>query len=109
LKKNDDHLAQIQELLGKMPRQVALSGKFSKNFFNSQCDLRYIKSLKYWPLKDVLREKYKFAEKDAYEISDFLLPMLNMSPRDRATARQSLQNPWVKDVDPNDFRTVLTK
>jgi len=105
--KNDDHLAQIQELLGKMPRHVALSGKFSKNFFNSQCELRYIKNLKFWPLKDVFREKYKLSEKDANEISEFLLPMLNMCPRDRATARQSLQNPWVKDVDHNDFRTVL--
>lgn len=105
--KNDDHLAQIQELLGKMPRHVALSGKFSRNFFNSECELRYIKSLKFWPLKDVFREKYKFSEKDALEIADFLLPMLNMCPRDRATARQALQHHWIKDVDPNEFRTVL--
>jgi len=90
-----------------MPRHVALSGKFSRNFFNSHCELRYIKNLKFWPLRDVFREKYKFSEKDAQEISEFLLPMLNMCPRDRASARQSLQHPWVKDVDPNDFRTVL--
>jgi len=105
--KNDDHLAQIQELLGKMPRHVALSGKFSRNFFNRHSELRYIKNLKFWPLRDVLREKYKFAEKDADEITDFLLPMLNMCPRDRVTARQALQHLWVRDVDVNDFRTVL--
>ena len=28
--KNDDHLAQIMELLGKMPKKVALSGRYSK-------------------------------------------------------------------------------
>jgi serine/threonine protein kinase len=28
--KNDDHLAQIMELLGKMPRKIALSGRYSK-------------------------------------------------------------------------------
>jgi len=105
--KNDDHLAQIQELLGKMPRNVALSGKFSRNFFNRHSELRYIKNLKFWPLRDVLREKYKFPEKDADEITDFLLPMLNMCPRDRVTARQALLHFWVKDVDVNDFRTVL--
>jgi len=107
--KNDDHLAQIQELLGKMPRHVALSGKLSRNFFNRHSELRYIKNLIFWPLRDVLREKYKFPEKDADEITDFLLPMLNMCPRDRVTARQALHHPWVKDVDVNDFRTVMKK
>jgi serine/threonine-protein kinase SRPK3 len=28
--KNDDHLAQVMELLGKMPRKIALSGRYSK-------------------------------------------------------------------------------
>lgn len=28
--KNDDHLAQIMELLGKMPRKIALSGRYSR-------------------------------------------------------------------------------
>jgi serine/threonine-protein kinase SRPK3 len=28
--KNDDHLAQIMELLGKMPKKIALSGRYSK-------------------------------------------------------------------------------
>ena len=32
--KNDDHLAQIMELLGKMPGKIALSGRYSKVNFN---------------------------------------------------------------------------
>jgi len=32
--KNDDHLAQIMELLGKMPRKIALSGRYSKVKYN---------------------------------------------------------------------------
>jgi serine/threonine protein kinase len=28
--KNDDHLAQIMELLGRMPNKLALSGRYSK-------------------------------------------------------------------------------
>jgi len=63
LKKNDDHLAQIQELLGKMPYSLTQSGKFATNFFNRKGELRYIKNLKFWPLKDVFMEKYKFSEK----------------------------------------------
>jgi hypothetical protein len=33
--KDDDHLAQMMELLGRMPKNMALSGKNSKKFFNS--------------------------------------------------------------------------
>uniref|UniRef100_A0A6B2L5E2 non-specific serine/threonine protein kinase n=1 Tax=Arcella intermedia TaxID=1963864 RepID=A0A6B2L5E2_9EUKA len=105
--KNDDHLAQIQELLGAMPKQIAFSGKLSSKFFNQNGELRYIKNLKFWPLKNVLCDKYKFNEKDASEISDFLLPMLVMNPKERITAEQALENPWVKDVDVNDFRSTL--
>lgn len=32
--KDDDHIAQIMELLGEMPRSLALSGKYSHEIFN---------------------------------------------------------------------------
>lgn len=32
--KDDDHLAQIIELLGDMPKSFALSGKYSADLFN---------------------------------------------------------------------------
>jgi serine/threonine-protein kinase SRPK3 len=56
--KNDDHLAQIIELLGKMPKKFAHAGKYSKKYFNKNGTLRRIKGLQFWPLKNVLMEKY---------------------------------------------------
>lgn len=32
--KDDDHLAQMMELLGRMPRDLALSGRRYKKFFD---------------------------------------------------------------------------
>jgi serine/threonine-protein kinase SRPK3 len=32
--KDDDHVAQIMELLGEMPKTLALSGKYSHEMFN---------------------------------------------------------------------------
>jgi serine/threonine-protein kinase SRPK3 len=32
--KDDDHVAQIMELLGEMPKALALSGKYSHEMFN---------------------------------------------------------------------------
>lgn len=32
--KDDDHIAQIIELMGEIPKSIALSGKYSSEFFN---------------------------------------------------------------------------
>lgn len=32
--KDDDHLAQVMELMGEFPKDFALSGKHSKEFFD---------------------------------------------------------------------------
>jgi len=55
--KNDDHLAQIIELMGKMPKKFAISGRYSKKYFDKNGNLRRIKKIWYWPLKNVLMEK----------------------------------------------------
>ena len=63
--KDDDHLAQMMELLGKMPKSLALSGKNSRKFFDSRGNLRRISGLNYWPVKKVLTEKYMIREAEA--------------------------------------------
>jgi len=63
--KDDDHLAQMMEILSKMPKNLALSGKHSKRFFDSSGHLLKIRGLQHWPLKKVLMEKYKFKEDEA--------------------------------------------
>ena len=43
-KKNEDHLNLMQEALGKIPKNFALSGKRSREFFNKNGVLLHIKS-----------------------------------------------------------------
>lgn len=96
--RDEDHLAHVIELLGKVPRHIALSGKYSRDFFNKKGELKHISKLRPWGLYDVLREKYDWSEKDAMEFSAFLLPMLDFNTEKRATAAQCLDHPWLKDV-----------
>lgn len=98
--KDDDHLAQMMELLGRMPKNMALSGKNSKQFFNSYGHLKRISGLNFWPLKKVLIEKYKIKREEATALSDFLLPMLEWDTDKRATARDMLNHPWL-DMEEN--------
>lgn len=45
------------ELLGRMPKKLAMSGRYSKKYFTREGSLRRIRGLQYWPLKSVLMEK----------------------------------------------------
>ncbi|TKA28359.1 hypothetical protein B0A50_03826 [Salinomyces thailandicus] len=84
--KDDDHIAQIIELLGTFPKSLCISGKWSQEIFNRKGELRNIHRLRHWALPDVLREKYHFSVEESKRIADFLLPMLDLLPSERANA-----------------------
>ncbi|KAG9332901.1 hypothetical protein JZ751_014431 [Albula glossodonta] len=90
-----DHIAMIIELLGKVPRKVVAEGKYSREFFTKKGELRHITKLKPWSLFDVLVEKYGWPPEDAGQFAHFLLPMLEMVPEKRASARDCLNHPWL--------------
>ena len=90
--RDEDHLAQAIELLGRMPKKLALEGKHSRELFNKAGELRGIKQkdLKYWDLRSVLISKYKWADADAAAFAAFLQPMLDFNRHRRATAKAML-------------------
>ncbi|XP_053337974.1 SRSF protein kinase 3 isoform X2 [Clarias gariepinus] len=92
----EDHLAHIIELLGKIPASMALSGKYSSKYFNSKGDLQRIHTLRPWGLYEVLIEKYHFLLQEATLFADLLLLMMEFLPEQRVTAAQCLKHPWLK-------------
>ncbi|KAK5231247.1 serine/threonine protein kinase, CMGC [Exophiala xenobiotica] len=94
--KDDDHIAQIIELLGPFPKSLCLSGKWSQEIFNRKGELRNIHRLRHWALPDVLREKYHFSVEDAKKIADFLIPMLELPPEARANAGGMTNSEFLK-------------
>eukprot|EP00742_Colponemidia_sp_Colp-10_P004193 GILJ01004472.1.p1 GENE.GILJ01004472.1~~GILJ01004472.1.p1 ORF type:complete len:610 (-),score=112.30 GILJ01004472.1:93-1922(-) len=93
--RDEDHIAQFVELLGPLPKRLALSGKYSKTFYNRHGDLKHIKKLKFWALEDVLMEKYNIPAREAISFASFLKMMLVFDPQKRATAQECLQHPWL--------------
>lgn len=85
----------MMELLGRMPRKIALGGRNSRDYINRHGDLRHIRRLRYWPLDRVLIEKYDYPQQDALALCDFLLPLLDFVPEKRPTAGQCLSHPWL--------------
>ena len=98
--KNDDHIAQFIELLGRMPKKFALNGGNSNKHFNKQGELRRIKGLQFFFIDEILMKKYKIKHNEAKALADFLLPMLEYYPEKRASAREMLNHPWLK-MEPN--------
>ena len=99
--KDDDHMAQIIELMGDFPLEAKMGGKYSRELFDHTGCLRYIKSLKVWPLFNVMTEKYLFSKADSTVLCSFLEPMLAPDQRDRKEARDVVNHKWldVKDSD----------
>ncbi|KDN52526.1 kinase-like protein [Tilletiaria anomala UBC 951] len=96
--KDDDHIAQIIELLGDFPKNLAFSGKYSADIFNRRGELRHIHRLRFWPLISVLQEKYLLPFEESNKLSSFLLPMLRLHPDRRATAKELLGHTWLEGV-----------
>ena len=95
--RDEDHLSMFQELLGKMPKRLALDGRYSSNFFDKRGNLKHIKQLKFWPIQDVLMEKYSFRKVDAQAVADFMTPLLDFDPKTRPTALDALSSDWLND------------
>ncbi|KAL1677502.1 kinase-like domain-containing protein [Schizophyllum commune] len=93
--KDDDHMAQIIELLGDFELEAKMGGKYSRDLFDHSGHLRYIKTLKPWPLKSVMMQKYLYSEADADALCDFLLPMLAPDFHKRARASDMIDHPWL--------------
>jgi serine/threonine protein kinase len=96
--RDEDHLAHIIELCGPIPRLIATSGKYSKEFFRKNGELRNITKLKPWPLFDVLTDKYEWDPQVAEEFAQWLVPMLEFDPEKRATAEECLKHPFLEGV-----------
>lgn len=79
-----------------MPKRLALSGRYSKNFFDKKGNLKHIKQLKFWPVQEVLKEKYHFNKEDAVAVAEFMMPLLDFDPKSRATALDALRSKWLK-------------
>ncbi|XP_006458810.1 hypothetical protein AGABI2DRAFT_217668 [Agaricus bisporus var. bisporus H97] len=96
--KDDDHIAQIIELMGELPRGVAFAGKYSHEFFNRKGELRNINKLRFWPLDAVLHDKYLFPRSEADAIASFLNPMLRLHPDKRAKATDLVHHNWLDGI-----------
>ena len=89
------HLALFISTLGKMPKKIALEGKYSREVFNKSGKLLHASVPEDYPIDQIMSSEYRFSQKEAAEIRDFLLPMLEYDVDKRISAREALNHPWL--------------
>jgi serine/threonine-protein kinase SRPK3 len=101
--KDDDHLAQIIELLGELPPDeyllnCRLTPKYFKIDQNNNMALKKIDNLRFWSLEDVLIDKYKFPKGPEVKLmADLIKKCLRYKLDDRFDAGSLLSHPWLND------------
>jgi serine/threonine protein kinase len=101
--KNDDHLAQIMELMGRFPKKMSLRGIKARKYLAKEGSLNRIPKLQNWSLKDVMIAKYRFTEDQAEFYQDFMMPMLTCYPERRVLARKILEHAWLRTPCPENY------
>ncbi|KAL9657319.1 hypothetical protein ABK040_011539 [Willaertia magna] len=96
--RDEDHLALMSELLGEIPLDLIRRGNKGSKYFTMKGEFLHIKKLKPCSLYELLLNKYQFSEYGAKEFSEFLLPMLEIMPEKRMSARDLLNHPFLKDT-----------
>ena len=94
--KNDDHIASIIKLLGKMPKKLVKCSPDYYKYFTKDGKLKRFDNLKFFSLKDKLIKDYHIKENEAKPLSDFLMLMFEYYPEKRAKAKDLLNHPWLK-------------
>lgn len=103
--KDEDHMAQIVELLGEFPLATYLSQcSKASALFATPNSLHNIRQLKFWGLEDVFSEKYKFDRNDSemLMVSDLIRKCLKYNLNERYDCASLMNHPWFSsDADYN--------
>ncbi|MES1921896.1 hypothetical protein MHBO_003426 [Bonamia ostreae] len=84
------------ELIGPMPMDFIKNGGFPKKFFKPNGKLKIIAQIDEWKLEDVFREEFGFDRITVQKLTDFILPMLQLDPKDRISAAEALNHPFLR-------------
>ena len=61
-------------------------------------ELRHIHKLRFWPLQEVLHDKYLLSKEESIMIASFINPMLHLHPDKRATAAETLEHELISGI-----------
>lgn len=91
------HLALMYEVLGKIPKNIALDCKLSNDLFDSKGRvLKYRKDITYTSLEElIIKCRNDIEAFELKQICNLIRKMLDYNPKTRITAEECLKNEWL--------------
>jgi serine/threonine protein kinase len=96
--KDRQHLHQMYEILGKIPKDYALDCEFSDQLFDNQGRIINNKQCDYAQLNEIFINDYEYSENDSKHISDFLKKLLDYNIKTRYSAKQAYNDSWINEI-----------
>lgn len=95
----EHHLWMMAGLLGRMPLKMVHKSTMADRFFDCRgfLHMEYQHALVPQPLGVLLVDTFQLVPEDADSLAEFLTPMLMYDPDQRATAKQLLDHPWLRE------------
>lgn len=96
IERDRNHLYQMYQKLGKMPREIALNCEYSESFFDMKGRILKNRNIDYEDIVDILVQT-DYTEQESHEINNFLKRMLTYNYKSRFNAQECLQHPFLQN------------
>ena len=95
--KDREHLHQMYEILGKIPKDQALDCEFTEELFDNQGRIVNRKQCEYTNIETLLNKKFNNSENDSKKIYSFLRKMLDYNIKTRSSAKALINDIWLNN------------
>ncbi len=94
MEKDRKHMAQMYDVLGKMPKELAMDCEFSEDIFDAKGRIIKNKGIEQRDIKSEIRERIKMEENEIDTIHDLIFKILNYDYKIRPTCQEILNHKW---------------
>ena len=98
IEKDRRHIAQMYDVLGKMPRDMALDCEFSEDIFDAKGRIIKNKGIEPRDIKSEICERIKLEESEIDIIHDLIFKILNYNYKLRPNCREILNHKWFDGI-----------
>jgi len=95
--KNKEHLHQMFEMLGKIPKELALNCDFCDELFDSNGRIKNMKHCDYVDLIEIFIKEFGYSEKESKNIYEFLKKLLDYNVNTRYSANNLINDIWLNN------------
>ena len=97
IEKDREHLHQMFEILGKIPRNLALDCDFTEDLFDNKGRILKHKNCEYTSLEEILINEFDYCQEDALNIDKFLRKVLAYDIKERYSALEAANDLWINN------------